>query len=1033
MSYADTSLDLTAVRVACLSGQNGAGKSALLDAITWALWERARAGSDELIRIGEGEMWVDMVFTYEGRTYRIRRSRQKRLSKKGGKATTKGTLEFQVLVDDEAQAASSGVSPAPLAEGLSVNQVVASRPALKAGEGRWKSLTAGSMRATQQVINDLLRMEYDTFINSAYLRQGRADEFTTRAPNERKQVLSEILGLSYFERLKESCRASARESRGKIELLEEIVKELPQQEESMAVLNESLLESSKELASIDLEKESLESVLKERQERYQSLLLASEKKAVNQEKVEELEADLKELSARELRLKNRLEELSKLIENSSHIEEQSQKFAEIRGLTEALDRKSLAVQELTEEKHELKARLATMRSRLEVEADHVSTRLKETREKIEKLESDTADRAKVENMYREYLELLERESQASNKQETFSQLNKRATELQAAVTEARIKLEAEVAQRSNHLKELADILAAESTLSNRKSELEEESQEMDRLEAELELVETRGLEAKSEIEVLEQKIVDLKRRKLENEEKVRELHDHDHSSICPLCSAPIVDRAKVIGRYQIQNQGFEQEMLEVGEEIKMVEEKRADLRNEYKRLRKHLEGRKDLDKRIGQFNEKSNSIVRARTSFDTLEKELKEMERRLEEGDYSQVEKESLVGLKAEIHKLDFDPVLHSSLQSQIRMKRHVETRKQSLDRDLSELERLRESLPALIEKEAEYRDQLDSESYGVEVRQALEKLNEKLLSMDYDRSRHLELKKELAELLPFAERLNELAKAKEEKPELEIECRSLEQKRSGKLEKIEQLKEESAVLTEDSVRLPELAAEVKVKEEELTALLTRRDKNTSAVAVLESQIGDLDRSMQSLKEKQKELLQLKTEREDYLLLAEAFGKKGIQAIIIENSIPEIESEANRILSRLTDNKMHIALITQHQTKSGSMTETLDILIGDEVGTRNYELYSGGESFKVNFSIRIALSRLLARRAGARLETLIIDEGFGSQDNRSRERLVRSIKAIQSDFSRILVITHFLDVQEMFPTQIQVKKEEGISKLQIVS
>ncbi|MCA9814233.1 MAG: AAA family ATPase, partial [Cyanobacteria bacterium HKST-UBA01] len=34
MSYADTSLDLTAVRVACLSGQNGAGKSALLDAIT---------------------------------------------------------------------------------------------------------------------------------------------------------------------------------------------------------------------------------------------------------------------------------------------------------------------------------------------------------------------------------------------------------------------------------------------------------------------------------------------------------------------------------------------------------------------------------------------------------------------------------------------------------------------------------------------------------------------------------------------------------------------------------------------------------------------------------------------------------------------------------------------------------------------------------------------------------------------------------------------------------------------------------------
>ena len=58
------------------------------------------------------------------------------------------------------------------------------------------------------------------------------------------------------------------------------------------------------------------------------------------------------------------------------------------------------------------------------------------------------------------------------------------------------------------------------------------------------------------------------------------------------------------------------------------------------------------------------------------------------------------------------------------------------------------------------------------------------------------------------------------------------------------------------------------------------------------------------------------------------------------------------------------------------------------VGTRNYELFSGGEAFKVNFAVRVALSRLLARRSGAKLETLIVDEGFGSQDEASRERLV---------------------------------------------
>jgi exonuclease SbcC len=111
----------------------------------------------------------------------------------------------------------------------------------------------------------------------------------------------------------------------------------------------------------------------------------------------------------------------------------------------------------------------------------------------------------------------------------------------------------------------------------------------------------------------------------------------------------------------------------------------------------------------------------------------------------------------------------------------------------------------------------------------------------------------------------------------------------------------------------------------------------------------------------------------------------------------------------------------------------LDLLIADEIGTRNYELYSGGEAFKVNFAIRVALSRLLARRSGARLESLIIDEGFGSQDDLSRERLVQAIRSIQCEFAKILVITHFPDVREMFPTQIQVSKIGGQSTFQLIN
>jgi exonuclease SbcC len=145
--------------------------------------------------------------------------------------------------------------------------------------------------------------------------------------------------------------------------------------------------------------------------------------------------------------------------------------------------------------------------------------------------------------------------------------------------------------------------------------------------------------------------------------------------------------------------------------------------------------------------------------------------------------------------------------------------------------------------------------------------------------------------------------------------------------------------------------------------------------------------------------------------------------MIIETAIPEIEEEANRILSRMTDGRMHVKFETQRDVRSGIGTiETLDINIADELGTRSYEMFSGGEGFRVNFAIRIALSRLLAHRAGTRLQTLVIDEGFGSQDQEGRDRIVEAIQAIEPEFEKILVITHLEDLRERFPVRIEVTK-----------
>ncbi len=182
LSYGEASepLDFTDLHVACLTGSNGGGKSALLDGITWALWGQARtASADDLVRLGQSSMQVEFDFAFDGNEYRVIRKRTR------GR-TGQSDLQFQV----------------------------------KGSENSYRALSEQGVRATQDRIIQTLRMEYDTFINSAFLLQGRADEFARKAAGERKRILAEILGLSVYEDLVEAARAKARDAEAARERLE---------------------------------------------------------------------------------------------------------------------------------------------------------------------------------------------------------------------------------------------------------------------------------------------------------------------------------------------------------------------------------------------------------------------------------------------------------------------------------------------------------------------------------------------------------------------------------------------------------------------------------------------------------------------------------------------------------------------------------------------------------------------------------------------------------------------------------------------
>jgi exonuclease SbcC len=56
------------------------------------------------------------------------------------------------------------------------------------------------------------------------------------------------------------------------------------------------------------------------------------------------------------------------------------------------------------------------------------------------------------------------------------------------------------------------------------------------------------------------------------------------------------------------------------------------------------------------------------------------------------------------------------------------------------------------------------------------------------------------------------------------------------------------------------------------------------------------------------------------------------------------------------------------------------------------------------------------------LQTLVIDEGFGSQDTQGRQRLIEAINLVKVDFAKILIITHLDELKEAFPNRIEVEK-----------
>ncbi len=335
----------------------------------------------------------------------------------------------------------------------------------------------------------------------------------------------------------------------------------------------------------------------------------------------------------------------------------------------------------------------------------------------------------------------------------------------------------------------------------------------------------------------------------------------------------------------------------------------------------------------------------------------------------------------------------------------------------------------------AEVQQLLEQKTFAPQARAKLAEIDAKLKEIGYDAAQHDLLRVVVEEGASIQEDVQALEKAGAALAPIEREVTELKTELAKKQQEAQkQLVEKEKVaqaLAQDEADAPNAT-------EAQRELLSAKEYEN----ILQREMGAAQQKVSILATQKERRQELESQRETLAhqvgqlsQLERAFGKKGVPALLIEQSLPEIEAQANKVLERLSGGDMSVNFITQREYKDAKrddLKETLDIQIRDQVGVRDYEMYSGGEAFRINFAIRLALSHVLAQRAGARLQTLVIDEGFGSQDAIGRQRLLEAINMIRDDFKKILVITHIDELKDAFATQLYVEKTASGSRVRLV-
>lgn len=997
MCFSNIEIDFSNIDVACVVGDNGSGKSSVLDAITWALWQIARSKSEQLIKVNNKSMTVELDFFVDGVLHRIIRYYKKGELNKPRKGT-KTSLEL-FYFDSRLNT--------------------------------WQPSTGKNVSDTQEKINTIIKMEYDAFINSVYIRQGNVDSFLSKSPEERKSVLTELLGLGEYERLYRLSMKKADELKEKAVVIREQINEGEIKQFSLKKL---IGEKEQLLVTINSLQEQLSSQIKKKKEvetkNNRHSVLQEQKQLYRNIKIK-YDSDIELTNKYIDNLKDSINHFKEVIAIEEVIKHQYDNYLQLKDKLKEYDLKEL-------EYHKLKDTLIEYGSKQMVErygAEHEYNKICESLEKKHvELENCRKIIEESEQIQRKYIEYEDLKKQI----ESLDQFKIELADVEVKIAKCQNIIDKHEVEYTNKINLLqANIDDIYSKLSTKEQLLEDiekveaEIKQYNKYEAELERVREKGINEREVIINKQNNNVYLEKELEKLKERINLFHESDKDSSCPTCTGKVINFNDVVRKLEFEIDNLMIQLESNDDDISIAEDEMKFLRVAYKEKKKYLSKRSNLIFKHAELQTAFKNLELETHKLEEYKNETIELREKLEKQDYAEEERCKINHLNQRKQQIEEFLANYNLMSIKLKDLSYIDEAYKVLNQAKERIKEIETELPYFTMSKRTLEKQLNSpldqqSNYAKDAYQ-------KLLDLDYNLETHIEIRNELTSSQQVEYDYLSLQFAHQQLPFLEKNLLQFEKAVDTYYEELDRIDEIQADISIDLSVSEDLNNDIQIMTDQYNNLSAELTECNCDLAVINDRIHSVESILDETKQKRRDLELVNNDISHYIELANAFGEKGIQDVMIENSLPEIQTEANAILSKLTNNQMSVALKSSKSNKTGDINDRLDIYISDGYGIRSYDLFSGGEAFRINFAIRIALSKLLARTRGVKLQTLIIDDIFGTQDKLGQENIASIINLIKEDFDLILVVSHLEDFAKLFPCRIEISKEAGSSIAEVVA